>query len=101
MRQACLHRRSGFRNFLQEQGAAVGIFKPTRILMMRTGESPRFMAEQLTFHHHGWNGAAMHRDKWLLPARSHIMNGARDELLARPWFTLNEQRSMCRSHELH
>ena len=50
-------------NFVQKQGAALGLLKQTLLLTVSASEGPFFVAKQHVFDQVFWHGRAVERDK--------------------------------------
>ena len=65
------------------------------------GKGAFFVAEQFGFDQFGGNGRAIQRDKGAGAARAFLVNGARDEFLARAGFALDRDARFACGHALH
>ena len=94
--QAQIH----FADFVQQQGAAVGILELAHAPRHGAGEGALLVAEQFALQQIRRNGAAVDRDEGLAGARATVMHGARHQFLASPRFPLQEHRRHAARHLL-
>src|SRR4249919_2494918 len=67
--QARLQRRGHVADFVEEQGAAIGLFEAAHVALLGTGEGARLVAEQLAFEQLGGNRGGVERDERAMRAR--------------------------------
>ena len=84
-----LHRQRQIGDLIQEQGATIGRLEQSQLVAVGTGEAALEMAEKFAFHQFVGNGAAVHRDKWLLRPRAVAVDHPGDDLLADAGFTVD------------
>ena len=87
-----MHIQRQLAHLVEEQGAAVGLHKLTRVLLRRAGEAALFVAEQDRLDQVCRNGPAVDGDERLAGAVRGAMNGARDQFLANAAFAGHEHR---------
>jgi hypothetical protein len=75
--------RHGF-DFIEKHGAAVGMFQLADALAAGARERALLVAEQFGFDDFRRQGPAIERHEWCSPARPLVVQGAGDNLLARP-----------------
>ena len=80
--QLDLHRRRGLADLVEEDRAAVGLVKESALLADGAGERAALVAEELGLQQRLRQRAAVDRDE-LAAAAGVVVDGARDELLAR------------------
>src|SRR5260370_39924895 len=69
-------------DFVEEEGAAVGEFEAANFLTDGAGEGAALVAEELGFEQTARNGGAINFNEGAIAARTEIMDGAGEELLA-------------------
>src|SRR5262245_41144583 len=79
-----LESRAHLRDLVEENGAAVGQLEEARFALVRAGEGPLLVAEELALHQRLGDGRAVDGDERPLAPIRHLMNGPSDQLLARP-----------------
>ena len=85
-----LERRGEVLDLVEEERAAVCELEHARPFLQGAGESPAGVAEELGFGERFRHGRAVHRDEGAGSAPTQRVDGARDELLARPRLALDE-----------
>ncbi|MNL45444.1 hypothetical protein D3C87_1680910 [compost metagenome] len=92
-----LHVRRHFRDFVQEQGAAAGVFEVACVLRDRAGETAFFVAEEFGMGQGAADCAAVHGDERRAAPVTGVMDGAGDDLFTRAAFAHNEDAGIgCR-----
>ena len=79
-----------FRDFVQQQSAAVGLFELAGLALNGTSEGALLMAEQRRLKHILGDGGAVNGDKGFGRTRRLLMNVARQHLLAGAAFTADQ-----------
>src|SRR5579863_810827 len=69
-------------DLIKEERSVRRLAKGAEPIAGRARESAAHMAEELALHEIVRNGRAIDRDEWLVAAKTMIVDGARDELLA-------------------
>ena len=77
-------------DFIQKNGAMVGLFEPADALRVRAGEGAAFVAEQFAFQQRFGNGGAIDGDERRVGAVAVLVNGAGDQFLAGAGFAADE-----------
>src|SRR5439155_1032955 len=85
-----LERRGEVLDLVEEERAAVCELEHARPFLQGAGESPAGVAEELGFGERFRHGRAVHRAEGAGSAPTQRVDGARDELLARPRLALDE-----------
>src|SRR5204863_8078708 len=78
-----LHRRRHVADLVQKQRASMRLLEFSQVAGRRPGERALFMAEELRLDQLRRHGRAVDGDERPVAPRTAIVNGARDELLAR------------------
>jgi len=78
--------------FIQKERAFIGQFETADFLCYGTGEGAFFVAEKLAFQQIQRNGGAIQLYKRTSAARADVVNGARNQFLARACFSLNKKQ---------
>ena len=84
-----LHVQRQIGDFIQKQRAAFGGLDQSFLVADGAREAAALVPEQLAFHELGRNGAAVHRHKGAVAARSRLMNELRDQFLAGAGFAVD------------
>ncbi len=77
-------------DFVQKERSVVGQLEAAKFLRDGAGEGAALVAEQLGFEQAGGDCGAIDFDEGAIAARAEIMDGARDEFLARAGFAANQ-----------
>jgi len=88
--QADLQGRTHLADFVEKEGAAFGDGKSPQFVLVRSGESPSLVAEELRFQQGVGQGPAVDRDKGAFAARAEGVDGPRQQLLARAGLAKDE-----------
>src|SRR5882757_6731055 len=88
-------------DFVEEERAAVGEFEAADFLIDGPGERAALVAEKLGFEKAAGNGGAIDFNEGAIAARTEIMDGAGEELLAGAGFAEQEDGSASGRGELH
>jgi len=88
-------------DFVKEEGAAIGEFEAANFLTDGAGEGAALVAEELGFEQTARNGGAINFNEGAIAARTEIMDGAGEELLAGGRFRRGGDGSAGGSGELH
>ena len=88
-------------DFVQEQGALVGLLEFSDPLAVGPGEGPFFMAEQFAFQQIFRNGRAVDGHEGLVAELSLEMNGPGDQFLAGAAFSLDQNGDVAVHHLAH
>ena len=80
--QLDLRAKSHVADFIQEDGAAVGLLEPADAPRLRAGEGAAFVAEQFALQQRFGNGGAVDRDERRVGPIAVLVKGAGDQLLA-------------------
>src|SRR6202011_1326192 len=95
-------------DFIQEQGSTVGLLEAATALGCSARERSLFMPEQLGLQQIGGDCRSVECNERPVGAGAVIVQGARDELFARPGFASDEhgdtrtgETAYCAEHELH
>src|SRR5581483_9001629 len=106
--ELCLHRRRHVADFIEKERSAVRLFELSEVTRRGAGEGALLVAEQLGFDQLGGHGGAVDGHERAVPARALVVNGARDELLARAGLAENADARLARAdpidlrhHALH
>ena len=86
-----------FRDLVQEEGAAVGVFEVALAVFHGAGKGASHVAEEFRVHKLLGKGAAVDHEKRGLAAGAVLVDDARDVLLAHSAFSLNENAEPGRS----
>ena len=89
-----LHMHRHFADLIQEQGAAVALFKAAHPHGGGSGEAAFFMAEEFTFQQAFRDGGAVDRDKGFAGAQAVALDGAGDDFLAAAALARDHHRSI-------
>src|SRR5215467_551336 len=89
-----LQSRAHLRDLVEEDGAAVGQLEETRLTLVRAGEGPFFVAEELALHQRLGDGRAVDGDERPLTPIAHLMNGPGDQLFARSRLAGDQHRGV-------
>ena len=81
--QPILRRRRQAGEFVEEQGAAIGLLEPPVARLDRTGKAARFMPEQFGLDQIFGQRRAIHRHQWTSPAARQMVEALGNQLLAR------------------
>ena len=92
--QLGLHHQRHVADFVQEQRAAVGLFEFAQVPGGGAGERALLMAEQLGFDQLAGHGRAVQGDERAVAARAALVQGARDQFLARCRFRPGCRRAL-------
>src|SRR6266481_1628617 len=87
-----LQRGMHFTDFVEENGAAVGLFELAQLLPYCARECARLVAKQLTFQQFMRNGRAVDLHERFIAARRFGVNHARNHFLACSTFSANQDR---------
>ena len=87
-----LQQRGKFADFIEKQRAAVGRLEQALLHLLGVGERAFFVAEEFGFHQRLGNGGTVDGDERLLLARTFVVDGFGDEVLAGSAFALNQNR---------
>ena len=79
-------------DLVEKDGPPVGEFEAPNALREGSGEGAPLMTEELAFKQAGWNGGAVQFDERAVATRTQVVDGARDQFLARAGFAVNEDR---------
>ena len=90
--QLGLHGERQLAHFVQEQRAVLGELEQPLLRVDGAGERAAHVAEQLALEQRLDDGRAVDRDEATVAARPQLVQGARDELLARAGFSGNQRR---------
>jgi hypothetical protein len=93
-----LHRGRHVADLVQEERAGLGRGDAARLVPPGVGERALHVAEQLRLQQRLGQGGAAHLDEPALPARAQVVDGARDEPLARAARALDEDRGVALRH---
>src|ERR1700691_2417962 len=85
-------------DLVQEQGTFIGQLKAAKLLCDGPGERALFVAKKLAFQEVQRDGGAVQLDERASASRTDIVDRARDQLLARAGFTLDQDSGTCRRH---
>src|SRR5882724_5501619 len=96
-----LQLRRNIADFIQEKRATVGEFETPNLSRNGPGKRSPFMTEQLALEQPRGNRGAIHSYECPAAARTAIMNGAGDKLLARSSLTQDENRGIGWSHDFN
>ena len=77
-------------DFIQKQRASVRRLESSYPLNYSTGERTSFMAEEFAFQKVHWDRGTVQLNEWSGPAFTLLVDGARDQFLARSGFALDE-----------
>src|SRR6185437_13762850 len=88
-------------NLIQEDGATLSGFEPAEPPLQRAGERALFVPEELGGNERLRNGRAVDPDEGPGRAAGTPVDGARDQLLARPGLPQDEHRGVGFGHLLH
>ncbi len=87
-----LQRQRHVADFIQEQGAAIGLLETADVALLRAGEGAGLVAEQFALQQFGGNGGGVERDEGLARARRFLVQRAGNELLAGTGFAIDQHR---------
>ena len=90
--QLGLQQRREFADFVEEERAAVGRFEQALLHLLGVGEGAFFVAEEFGFHQRLGNGRAVDGDEGFFLARTFVVDGLGDEILAGAAFALDQNR---------
>ena len=93
-----LKRRGHVADFIEEEGPAVGLLELADALPLGPGEGALFVAEQLAFQQVLRDGGAVDGQEGLIGTAAVLVQGAGDQLLARPAFAQDEHVDILRRH---
>src|SRR6185436_17268063 len=82
------------RDFVQQQSPAVGSLERALSPGGGAGEGPLLVPEERALDQALRHRGAVHRDEGRLSTRALLMDRARDQLLARPRFSLEQHRGL-------
>ncbi len=99
--QAHLHARLGLADLVEEDRAAVGDLEEPALVRVGPGEGAAPVAEELALEERVGERAAVLRHEAALLARARIMDGARDEVLARAGLAGEQHRRVGLGDLLH
>src|SRR4030095_1327582 len=85
-------------HFIEKKRAAMGQLEAANALRYSAGKSAFLMAKELALKQSGGNRRAIDFYQGPLAAPAEIVNGARDQFLARAGFALDENRRISRCH---
>src|SRR6266550_242197 len=89
-KQFGLQRRRNITDLVQKERSFVSQLEAANLLRDGSGERPFFVTKQLTLQKIQRNGSAIQSYKRASGARAEVVNGVRDQLLARPGFSLDK-----------
>src|SRR5260370_38558363 len=82
-------------DFIQKNSASVGNLEAANALRDGSRESTSFVSEQLAFQQTGRNRRTVEFDEGFRAAWAQVLNCARDQVLARARFSVDEHRRVC------
>ena len=88
-------------DFVKEQRALVGQFKPADLGGDGAGERASLVTEQLALQQAGGNGCAVHFDERPLSAPAQVVDRACNEFFARAGLSLNQNSGIGRRDFVH
>ena len=83
-----------FPDLVKEDCASVRCFQISLLGLVRTGKTPFFVAKKEAFRQMIGNGSAVDRDEWPVLELAHLVNGARENFLARSGFSDQKNRKV-------
>src|SRR5215813_2014263 len=90
MQELCLQRRMHFADFVQKQGAVVGLIEFAQLLPIRTGKRAGFVSKQFALEQLMWDSRAVYFDKRLFPAERLTIDHPGDNFFAGPAFSSDQ-----------
>src|SRR6266480_2058587 len=88
-------------NFIQEQCPTVSQFESADFLPDCAGKSALLMPKQFAFHQIEGDGGTIYFKKRTPPTGTEVMDGSRDQLLARPRFSQYQHSGIGRRYKFH
>jgi hypothetical protein len=85
-------------DLIEEHRPPIGLLEPANPPRARPGERSLLVAEEFAFKESLRDGDAVHHDHGLAGALAVLVDGARDELLARPGLAMDEDRGVRLGH---
>src|SRR5262249_53517679 len=106
--QLRLHGKWHVADFVEKDGAVLGLFEFAEMARARAGEGTFFVSEEFRFDQLSRNCGAVERNKWPFFARAAIVKGTGDEFLASAGFAEDADTGLAgrdaldlRHHALH
>jgi len=99
--QFALRRQGHVANFVEKEGAVVGVLKQADLILGRPGKGTFDVAEQLAFKQRFDEGRTVQRNERTLGARAEVMQGFGDQLLTGSGLPGHEDSSVVRRHALN
>src|SRR5207253_1868830 len=82
-----------FADFIEEQGAAVGLLEEPGVVCVGAGESPPHMSEELRLDEFARDGSAVDDDERLVAPEALLVDGGRQKFLSCARLPLDEYGS--------